>query len=62
MCGYRHPCFLHGGIVTSEREINSIDSLYNNLTENIGNGYILYSLLIELLENGNALSSFTFKT
>ena len=48
MCGYRHPCFLHGGIVTSEREINSIDSLYNNLTENIGNGYILYSLLIEL--------------
>ena len=37
-----------GGIVTSEREINSIDSLYNNLTENIGNGYILYSLLIEL--------------
>ena len=48
MCGYKHPCFLHGGIVTSEREINSIDSLYNNLTENIGNGYILYSLLIEL--------------
>lgn len=45
MCGYKHPCFLHGGIVTSEREINSIDSLYNNLTENIGKWvYTLFSI------------------
>ena len=48
MNNFKRPFFLHGGFITSEDDISSIDNLYNNLTENIGNGYIIYSLLNEL--------------
>ncbi len=48
MNDFKPPFFLHGGIITDDSEIKDIDSLFDNLTENFGNSYIIYSLLHEL--------------
>lgn len=42
------PFFMHGGIITSNEQIDCIDSLYENLTHNFGNSYIIYCLTHEL--------------
>lgn len=44
----KSPFFLHGGVICDSKELSNIDSLYDNLTENMGNGYIIYCLLNEL--------------